>query len=313
MNSVFDYLLTEALDSTPLESITDAWTRHRAATERFDTTIDIAIAGGFGADRLGFAFLSGYQQALRALLPELPADELVAVSATEAGGAHPSAITTQVTETDGGWRVNGTKTFTTLGILARRLLVIASAGTAAGGRNLLRAVLVDATQPGVNVTNLPGVPFAPEIPHASVTFTDAAAEPLPGDGYSDYLKPFRTIEDVHVLAATLGWLVRVGRESGWPRATLQRLLAAVAFVRGLEMDRPTSPGGHIALGGAYEYFEQVLTELEPLWAEADPVVRERWERDRRLLATAGKVRAQRLTAAWLSVGTADEPAVPTDS
>ncbi|MFI6777157.1 acyl-CoA dehydrogenase family protein [Nocardia sp. NPDC050412] len=313
MNSVFDYLLTEALDSTPLESITDAWTQHRAATERFDTTIDIAIAGGFGADRLGFAFLSGYQQALRALLPELPADELVAVSATEAGGAHPSAITTQVTETDGGWRVNGTKTFTTLGILARRLLVIASAGTAAGGRNLLRAVLVDATQPGVNVTNLPGVPFAPEIPHASVTFTDAAAEPLPGDGYSDYLKPFRTIEDVHVLAATLGWLVRVGRESGWPRATLQRLLAAVAFVRGLEMDRPTSPGGHIALGGAYEYFEQVLTELEPLWAEADPVVRERWERDRRLLATAGKVRAQRLTAAWLSVGTADEPAVPTDS
>ncbi|WP_433712730.1 acyl-CoA dehydrogenase family protein [Nocardia sp. CA-084685] len=301
MDSVFDYLLTEALDPTPLESITDAWTRHRAVAARFDTTIDIAIAGGFAADRLGFAFLSGYQQAMRALLPELPADELVAVSATETGGAHPSAITTQVTETDAGWRVNGTKTFTTLGLLARRMLVIASAGTAADGRNQLRAVLVDATQPGVNVTNLPGVPFAPEIPHGSVSFTDAAAEPLPGDGYSDFLKPFRTIEDVHVLAAVLGWLVRVGRESGWPRTTLQRLLAAVAFARGLEMDRPTSPGGHIALGGAYEYFEQTLTELEPLWAQADPVVRERWERDRRLLATAEKVRAQRLTAAWRSV------------
>ncbi len=306
---MFDYLLTGPLDPRPLESITDAWTRHRAVAERFDTTIDIAIAGGFGADRLGFAFLSGYQQALRALLPELAADELVAVSATEASGAHPSAIATQVTETDGGWRVNGTKTFTTLGILARRLLVIASAGTSADGRNRLRAVLVDAAQPGVDVTNLPVVPFAPEIPHASVTFTDVAAEPLPGDGYSDYLKPFRTIEDVHVLAATLGWLVRVGRESGWPRATLQRLLAAVAFVRGLDMDRPSAPGGHIALGGAYAYFEEVLTELEPLWAQADPVVRERWERDRRLLATAGKVRAQRLTAAWQSV----DPAVPTDS
>ncbi|MEV2222811.1 acyl-CoA dehydrogenase family protein [Nocardia vinacea] len=313
MDSVFDYLLTEALDPTPLESITDAWTRHQAAAERFGTTIDIAIAGGFGADRLGFAFLSGYQQALRALLPELPADELVAVSATEAGGAHPSVIATEVTETDDGWRVNGTKTFTTLGILARRMLVIASAGTAADGRNRLRAVLVDAAQPGVDVTNLPAVPFAPEIPHASVTFTDAAAEPLAGDGYSDYLKPFRTIEDVHVLAATVGWLVRVGRETGWPQATLQRLLAAAAFVRGLDMDRPTSPGGHIALGGAYAYFEQVLAELEPLWAQADPVVRERWERDRRLLGTAGKVRAQRLTAAWLSVGMAENPAVPTDS
>ncbi|WP_433757892.1 acyl-CoA dehydrogenase family protein [Nocardia sp. CA-135398] len=302
MDSVFDYLLTETPDPTPLESITDAWTRHRATADRFDTTVDIAIAGGFGADRLGFAFLSGYQQALRALLPDLSADELVAVSATEAGGAHPSAIATPVTETDGRWRVNGTKTFTTLGILARRLLVIASAGTSADGRNRLRAVLVDAAQPGVDVTNLPVVPFAPEIPHASVTFTDVAAEPLPGDGYSDYLKPFRTIEDVHVLAATLGWLMRVGRESGWPRATLQRLLAAVAFVRGLDMDQPTAPGGHIALGGAYAYFEQVLTELEPQWAQADPVVRERWKRDRRLLATAGKVRAQRLTAAWQSVG-----------
>ncbi|WP_433681691.1 acyl-CoA dehydrogenase family protein [Nocardia sp. CA-119907] len=313
MDSVFDYLLTEVLDPAPLETIADAWLRHRAAAGRFDTTVDIAIAGGFGADRLGFAFLSGYQEALRALMPDLAADELVAVSATEAGGAHPSAIQTRLTETDGGWRVDGTKTFTTLGILARRLLVIASAGVAADGRNQLRAVLVDAGQPGVHVTNLPAIPFAPEIPHATVTFADAVAQVLPGDGYTDYLKPFRTIEDVHVLAATLGWLVRVGRESGWPRAVLQRLLAAVAFVRGLDMARPTAPGGHIALGGAYEFFESVLAELEPLWARADPVTRERWDRDRRLLATAGKVRAQRLTAAWQSVGIDEIPAVPTDS
>ncbi|MGY4098107.1 hypothetical protein ACW2Q0_00850 [Nocardia sp. R16R-3T] len=95
--------------------------------------------------------------------------------------------------------------------------------------------------------------------------------------------------------------------------SLERLLAAVAFVRGLDLDRPTSSGGHIALGGAYTYFEQVLTELEPLWAQADSVVRERWERDRRLLATAGRVRAQRLTAAWQSVGMPEIPAVPTDS
>lgn len=313
---MFDYLLTEALDPTPLETIADAWTRHRAVAEQFGTTVDIAIAGGFGADRLGFAFLSGYQQALRCLLPDISADDLVAVSATEAGGAHPSAIETRLTDTDAGWRVDGTKTFTTLGMLARRFLVIASAGAAADGRNRLRAVLVEAGQSGVHVTNLPPVPFAPEIPHATVTFAGAVAEVLPGDGYSDYLKPFRTIEDVHVLAATLGWLVRVGRASGWPRSALQRLLAAVAFVRGLEMDRPTSPGGHIAIGGGYEYFEQVLTELAPLWAQTDPVTRERWDRDRRLLATAGKVRAQRLTAAWLSVGidgNQGDPAVLADS
>jgi acyl-CoA dehydrogenase len=228
------------------------------------------------------------------------------MSATEAGGAHPSAIRTALSETGGSATVRGAKSFTTLGIMAQRLVVIASAGTTEGGRNLLRAALVDTWQPGLHVTNLPTVPFAPEIPHATVTFEDAAARVLPGDGYTDYLKPFRTIEDVHVLAAALGWLVRVGRESGWPQAVLQRLLAAVATVRGLDIDRPSSPGVHIALGGAFELLEQLLAELDPLWERADRITRERWERDRRLLATARRVRALRLTAAWRVMETGAE-------
>ncbi|MFE7798571.1 acyl-CoA dehydrogenase family protein [Nocardia sp. NPDC057440] len=301
MDSVLDYLLTEAVDPAPIETVAEAWSRHRAVAARFATPVDVAIAGGFGADRLGFAFLSGYQEALRTLIADLPADELVAVSATESGGAHPSVIRTALVETDGRWSVHGTKSFTTLGIMARRLVVIASSGESPDGRNRLHAVLVDADEPGVRVTNLPAVPFAPEIPHATVTFTDAAARMLPGDGYLDYLKPFRTIEDIHVLAAALGWLIRVARESGWPQPVVQRLLAAVAAVRGLDIDRPSSPGVHIALGGAFELLDRLLAELEPLWESAGPVVAARWERDRPLLATAGRVRAQRLTAAWRSL------------
>ncbi|MFD0360340.1 acyl-CoA dehydrogenase family protein [Nocardia sp. GCM10030253] len=308
MDSVLDYLLTEAVDPVPLDTVAEAWSRHRAVAQRFAEPVDVAIAGGFGADRLGFAFLSGYQEALRTLIADLPADELVAVSATEAGGAHPSAIRTTLIETDGRWSVHGTKSFTTLGIMAQRLLVIASSGESPDGRNRLHAVLVDAGGPGVRVTNLPAIPFAPEIPHATVTFTDATARMLPGDGYLDYLKPFRTIEDIHVLAAALGWLIRVSRDSAWPRSVVQRLLAAVATVRGLDIDRPSSPGVHIALGGAFELLDQLLVELDPLWAGADPVVKQRWERDRPLLATAGRVRAQRLTAAWRSLATDSDAA-----
>lgn len=298
---MFDYLLTAPLYETPLESVADAWARHRMAAARFEKPLDVAIAGGFGADRLGYAFLSGYQEALRALVPGLSAEELVAVAATEAGGAHPSAIRTELVETAGGWTVRGTKSFTTLGIMARRVLVIATTGVAADGRSLLRAALVDIDQPGVTVTNQPPLPFAPEIPHATVTFADARAQPLPGDGYADFLKPFRTIEDVHVLAAALGWLVRVARAGSWPRSTLQQLLAAVAALRGLELDRPTSPGVHIALGGLLEQFDRLPAELDSLWRLADPVDRDRWERDRPLLGTAGRVRVQRLDAAWRSV------------
>ncbi|MET8773728.1 acyl-CoA dehydrogenase family protein [Nocardia sp. NPDC004654] len=301
MESVLDYLLTEP-PGAPVDSVTAAWAGHRAVAVRFAAPVDAAIAGGFAADRLGYAFLSGYQEALRTLLPELPAEDAVAVSATEAGGAHPSAIRTALTEHDGAATISGTKTFTTLGSLARRLLVVASAGVADDGRNILRAALVETSAPGVAVTDLPAPPFAPEIPHATVTFTDAPATVLPGDGYTDFLKPFRTIEDVHVLAAALGWLVRVARESSWPRPVLQRLLALVAAVRGLDLDQPGSPGVHVALGGVFEEFGRVVDELAPLWRTADPVARDRWERDRPLFGTAGRVRAQRLATAWRAVG-----------
>lgn len=297
---VLDYLLTEPLPAAPAD-VEQAWARHRATSSRFVRPVDAAVAGGFGADRIGYAFLSGYQEALRALLPGRPADELIALCATEEGGAHPSVIRTTLTEADGNWSVTGTKSFATLGKLAQRFLVIASSGQTDDGRNRLHAALVDAQRPDVHLTNLPATPFAPEMSHATVTFAGTPAQLLPGDGYLDYLKPFRTIEDVHVLAAMLGWFVRVAREADWPPSMLQKLLVGVTILRGLDLDRPLSAGGHIALGGAYEYFEQLLTEADPYWELVDAATRQRWERDRPLLATAGRARAQRLATAWRTV------------
>ncbi|MEV6274768.1 acyl-CoA dehydrogenase family protein [Nocardia sp. NPDC051832] len=306
MNDVLEYLLTAPIDAAAPADLEQAWARHAAVAAAFRSPVDCAVAGGFAADRLGFAFLSGYQEALRKLVPELVGPELIAVSATEEGGAHPAAIRTEVVPAGNGWVVRGTKTFTTMGDQARQLVVIAGTGEVVDGRPRLRAALVAAGQPGVTVTNRPPLPMAPEIPHATVVFEDAAARLLPGDGYADFLKPFRTVEDVHVLAATLGWLVRVGRAAGWPRPVLQRLLATVAMVRGLDMDAPTSPGVHIALGGIFAEFDRLLAEAEPLWEQVDAVTRERWERDRPLLATAGRVRAQRLATAWRRVGFGEE-------
>ncbi|MEU7763680.1 acyl-CoA dehydrogenase family protein [Nocardia sp. NPDC049190] len=215
--------------------------------------------------------------------------------------AHPSAIHTSLAERDGAWLMNGTKSFVTMGVFAQRLVVIASVGTAPDGRNRLRATMVDAREAGVRMTNNPALAFAPEIPHASVRLTDVPARVLRGDGYLDYLEPFRTIEDIHVLAATVGWLIRVARVSGWSQAGRQRLLTVVAAVRGLDFDAPSSPGVHIALGGTFELFGDVLAELDPLWESTDPTTRRWWERDRPLLATVGRVRGQRLVAAWRSV------------
>src|SRR4051812_36097845 len=54
--------------------------------------LDAAVVGGVNADRLGWAFLAGYQAALRVLDPELPAEALAAFCATEARGVHPRDI-----------------------------------------------------------------------------------------------------------------------------------------------------------------------------------------------------------------------------
>lgn len=301
MEFVFDHLLGSPADAPAPVDVDGVRDRYLAVAGRFGGTVDDAAAAGFAADRLGFAFLPGYQAALRSLLPELDPGTLVSLLATEQGGGHPAAIATALTETTAGWRVTGAKSFATLGAHADRFVVVASIGAGADGRNRLRAALVAADEPGVGVEPLPELPFAPEIPHAAVRFDAVAAVPLPGDGYADLLKPFRTVEDVHVLAATLGYLVRVARSAGWPEDTVERLLALLAGVRGIEPAAYRSPGAHIALGGLFGGLNAWVADTEPLWARVDEPQRRRWERDRPLLGVAGKVRAQRLATAWRTV------------
>ncbi|MFC4123955.1 acyl-CoA dehydrogenase [Nocardia rhizosphaerae] len=295
--SAFDFLLT----ATPAEygslDLATMAARQRARAACFANSVDRAAVAGFDSGTTGTAFLGGYQEALHALVPALAEDDLTSMCATEAGGAKPAQLTTTVTE-DGV--VTGTKSFATLGELATRFLVIARAGTWPDGRARLRAVLVPAGA-GTVVTPLPELPFAPEIPHATVTFEGVRGELLPGDGYADYLKPFRTVEDVHVVAAVLGYLVRVARQSQWPAGAVAQLLGLFAAVRGVGTEDPGAAGTHIALGAVFDRLTALRAELAPLWDRADPAVARRWARDEPLLEVAGKVRALRLATAWRTV------------
>ncbi len=301
MNDILQFLLTEPAEPHILDSVDTWWRRHQTLAARFPAPADLALAGGFRADRLGFAFASGYHAAHRRLFPQLPADRPIALCATEPGGAHPNAIETRLTDTGAGPRLSGAKTFVTLGTRAELLLVVASEGQDAQGRNRLRMVAVDAKRPGVRLSGLPELPFIPEVPHAELTLEDVAVAPedvLPGDGYARYLKPFRTVEDCHVQLAMLGWLLQVGRRSGWPEDVREELLALAVMMRGLSLADPSDAATHVALGGGLALTKRaVLERCEPLWERADATTRERWARDRVLLGVAGKVRAKRLEAA----------------
>ncbi len=232
---------------------------------------------------------------------------LGALCATEEGGGHPKAIHTTLTEALGGFVLSGSKTWVTLGADADRLLVVASVGADADGRNRLRVVRVPASRAGVAL--LPGtpLPFVPEISHARVTF-DAVAigagEVLPGDGYDDALKPFRTLEDVHVTAGVLGWAMRAARASDWERAWTDEAAGVLLLLRAVGRGSPSAPETHVALAGALTLARRLLDRGG--WSKCPDAVRVTWERDRRVLDVASNVRAARLEAAWRALARTDD-------
>lgn len=274
------------------------WSAHREVALRARTPWEAAVRGGASADRLGYAFVAGYEAALAALVPSRDRSRPAALCASEAGGAHPRAVATAIE--DGALR--GEKTFVTLGEHARELYVLARTG-ADGDRARLALVRVDRSAPGVAVAPLPPSPFVPEIPHAVVRFEGVREfEPLEGDGWADYVRPFRTVEDVLVHAAALAWIGASVRRHGGPREIVERALGILLSLRELSLADPSSPRAHLALAGAIALTRALVAELEPFWDRAPEEERARWRRDRPLLDVAGKARAARLERAWRSLG-----------
>lgn len=294
MNLALEALLREPIPAPPGD-LEEHLGRVATLGARFEDPIDRAAVGGAIADRLGYAFAAGYGAALQRLVPEL-GGRRACLAATESGGGHPRAMLTKLEK----GRLVGTKTFATLAPSADEILVVASIGER-DGKNELRVVRVPRERPGITIEPRPPWPVAPEIPHAIVTLDTAVdeADVLPGDGYDRYLKPFRTIEDVHVMAATVGYLLGVGRGS-WPREVHEALCASYAAFRALGAADPSHFGTHIALAGAHAELRRTIGALD--WSTVDATVRERWERDAPLLEVAGKARDARREAAWRALG-----------
>lgn len=289
-------------------SVTDlaAWRAHLAACP-FSDPVDRAAWGGFEADRLGYAFVAGYAAALSALFARntrgtslKPLGALACLAATEEGGGHPRAIATRLDKVGGELFVRGTKTFATLATVADDLLVVASRGVDANGKNRLRVVRVPPTAHGVTLTPRPELPFAPEVPHAIAAFQSVVVrdeDVLPGDGYDAWLKPFRTLEDIHVLAAVLGLVARATRAFALPGPLVDGAASHLLSLRQLGARDPSRPETHLALAGTFDAVDALLERHAPDLSNARHPWSARWERDLPLLRVASGVRAKRRDAA----------------
>jgi alkylation response protein AidB-like acyl-CoA dehydrogenase len=268
----------------------------------------LAVAGGFAADRVGWAFASGYQAALRALVPDLPRDTLTALCVTEAEGNRPRHIGTTITpQSDGTLRIDGAKRWTTLGPSSTLLLIVGALPVAAGtSRPLLRVARVPVPTPGLVLQPMPPTRFVPEVPHAQVLMQDVrvgADALLPDDGYDAYVKPFRTIEDLHVTLAMLAYLLREGRARRWPASFNEEVVAAISLLMHLATEDQRAASTHVALAGALRIAHRLYADASALWAaDADDPAAQRWQRDVPLFEVAGSAREQRAERAWERLG-----------
>jgi acyl-CoA dehydrogenase len=277
-----------------------------------------AIGGGFAADRVAWAFAAGYQAALHALQPDLAGEVLAAFCVTEESGRRPRDMRTTITRRDdGSVAISGAKRWTTLGPDSSLLLVVgrmvdADAAADDGERPQLRVARVPAGTPGLSLIAMPATRFVPEVPHARVQLDDVRLPVdalLPGDGYETFVKPFRTLEDMHVTAAVLAYLLREARARDWPTPLREQLVATLAVLVSVAAGPVDSPATHVALEGALLWAHRLYEEAGKLWDTVAEEAAVRWRRDTALFEVAGSARAQRAARAWERLSSQGAPNV----
>ena len=288
MDDVLESLLTRPARAAVHASIVDWW-----AAREGDAPVALALRGGFAAGGLGWAFAAGYQAALRAMVPSL-GDELAGLCVSEGRESRPRDMKT--TFVDG--RLDGRKTYVTLGSEAKVLLVAAVAERV-GDRVSLVLVQVRVPRAGAVVTPKAALPFVPELPHAEVAFAGCEVDAvLPGDGYDVYVKPFRTLEDTYVHLALTAYLLRVARQYGWAREHVEELVGLLAAGTEIAARDPKAALTHVVLAAHLRRLRAFIAASATAWDLVDPDEATRWRRDQPLLRLADAARAARGAAAW---------------
>lgn len=255
------------------------------------TPLQLALFGGRLAATPGLAFLAGYQGALRALWPAAPWT-LGALCVTENRSTRPADMTTRINALS----LDGRKDFVTAAEAADWLLVAAREDQPGQPVQLALGVVRNGA-PGVRVELLPALPLMPDISHGRLHLQDAQCERLPGDGWDAYVKPFRTLEDTHVLGAIGAWLLGVAQQSAWPQPLQLRLLGLLGGCAEMARQCPSAPASHVLLAGLFAQFDSLRSELDAAFASGDPHWAQLWQRDQGVLAIAGSARSKRLQKA----------------
>jgi hypothetical protein len=265
---------------------------YAALLERVGDASPLALSmlGGRLAATPGLAFFAGYQGALRALWPAAPRSP-GALCVTENRSTRPADLQTRLS----GLHLCGRKDFVTAADAADWLLVAARVEEQGAPR--LAMGVVRSGAPGTRIEPLPALPLMPDIGHARLHLDNALCERLPGDGWDSYVKPFRSIEDLHVLVAVNAWLYGLGQDGGWPQELRLRLLGLLAGCAEVGRQGASEPSSHLLLAGLFAQFKALRPEVDAAVAAGPQQWAALWARDCNLLEVARTAREKRLEKA----------------
>lgn len=260
-----------------------------------------AVAAGTYAGQLAFAFAGGYQSALRQLLPTLAPDDFAALLLSEGKRQRPDELLTTLTPLGGDkFRLDGEKSWVAGGAAADSLLVVARQGVASDGRVRTAMVLLPAHAPGVEHDARTETGFLSALPHGRARFdgvTVSVQMILPGDGWMDYARPFRTIEDIHVSAAVAAHLAVNALRRRFPDALLASVLACLSRLADCMTRDVNDAANHVLLAAAERELQQAAAQVNDLISGQDDGFARDWRANYLLVALAAPARGKRLAKA----------------
>lgn len=301
---LLEWLVTTHLHDTTFDSFAEWHPAFLRGISGWNLPLEWAVVGGCVGDRLAYAFAAGYQSALRRLFPFLPIEKVASFCVTEAGGGHPRAIQCQLIQDADQWLIHGEKTFVTSANEAEILIITASQGIDEFGQNHISVIQIPHDTDGAIIETLPDMPFVPEISHGKVILDHcpiSSKQLLAGDGYLNYIKPFRTVEDLHVFAGILGYLFRVATLHQLDTRLREDILACIVTAHHLAGMFASKTPVHLALAGFIRQFRTLILAFEFHLVQVDEATRSRWMRDKQLFTIAESVREKRRESAWEKV------------
>lgn len=263
-----------------------------------------AVACARQADRVAWAFFCGYQGAIQAAF-QTEAGTLGAFGANEAQ-RKITEVETSLGQHGDQWLLAGSKSWVLAGIGDLTLFVLARRqGGPTKGPGSLCIVRLPIRSVGVEPAPARAQTVVPELPHSGVCFRSApvaAADLLPGDGYTDFAKPFRLREDVFVTGCVVAYLIGESEIGGWSTAWTQRAIAAVVLLEACSRHDPRRVDTIILVAGALSFAGDVIRDADEQWGPLQAAARERWLRDKPILALGKDARRQRALQSWHARG-----------